>query len=115
MSEVNYSGQHLLADVWGAHGLTDLGLLEAVLTNAALASGATILGAKFHVFPGGGITGVVTLAESHISIHTWPEKNFMALDIFMCGDCDPRKAYDVIKTELNPEREVMAVMKRGVE
>ena len=79
-------GTHALIDVRGASHLDDPARIEAILRRAAEAAGATILQAHFHHFgPAMGVTGVLMLAESHISIHTWPETHFAALDIFMCG------------------------------
>ncbi len=68
-----------------------------------------------HTFEeGGGISGVAVLAESHISVHTWPEKGFAAFDVFMCGDAEPRKAIEVFKRAFNPGRVVVGEHKRGV-
>ncbi|MCX7373892.1 MAG: adenosylmethionine decarboxylase, partial [Alphaproteobacteria bacterium] len=78
-------------------------------------SGATILHGHFHHFsPNGGVSGVLVLAESHVSIHTWPEKNFAALDIFVCGACDPYKAIAHLKTGFLPERVQLNEQRRGV-
>jgi len=63
---------------------------------------------------GGGISGVAVLAESHISVHTWPEKGFAAFDVFMCGDAQPMKALEVFKRAFNPGRVVVGEHKRGV-
>jgi len=61
--------------------------MEATLREAVLQAGATLLHIHLHHFtPNGGISGVAVLAESHISVHTWPERNFAAFDVFMCGD-----------------------------
>jgi S-adenosylmethionine decarboxylase len=87
---MKFAGMHLLVDLWGASNLDDPALIDAALREAAIIAGATILHSHFHHFtPNGGVSGVVVLAESHISIHTWPERNFAAVDIFMCGACDP--------------------------
>ncbi len=87
---VKFAGTHLLVDLWGASNLADPALIDRACRQAALAAGATILHSHFHHFsPNGGVSGVVVLAESHISIHTWPERDFAAVDIFMCGACDP--------------------------
>ncbi len=97
------AGQHLLADLRGISPakLADLPLLERMLTDSAIAAGATILSSHFHHFgPGLGVTGVVLLAESHMSIHTWPESGFAAVDIFMCGKSEPQRALDVIQSAL---------------
>ena len=89
------SGVHLLADLHGVDPalLRDAAFIDALLRRAAEAAGARILHGHFHVFgDGGGVTGVLLLAESHISIHTWPESGFAAADIFMCGAARPRVA-----------------------
>ena len=88
---MRFAGTHLLVDLWGATNLADPSLIDAALRDAAVRAGATILHSHFHHFtPNGGVSGVVVLAESHISIHTWPERNFAAVDIFMCGACVTR-------------------------
>lgn len=97
------SGQHLLADLYGiaANRLNDADSIEVLLRASAVAAGATILHSHFHSFGAGqGITGVVLLAESHISIHTWPESGFAAVDIFMCGQSDAALAMTLIQTAL---------------
>ncbi len=96
-------GTHLLADLSGirADRLRDCDALERLLREAAIAAGAQVLHGHFHSFgPGQGITGVLLLAESHISIHTWPECSFAAVDIFMCGAAQPQRALDIIKDAL---------------
>ena len=87
---MKFAGTHLLVDLWGATNLCDPDHIDRALREAAEAAGATILHGHFHHFsPNGGVSGVLVLAESHISIHTWPERDFAAIDIFMCGACDP--------------------------
>lgn len=81
------TGTHLIADLHGAKHLTDGPAMFEAMKQAAEIAGAVVLGERHHNFGvGHGITGVVLLAESHISIHTWPETSFAAIDIFMCGD-----------------------------
>jgi S-adenosylmethionine decarboxylase len=92
-------GTHALIDVRGATRLDEPAHMEAILRRAATAAGATILEAHFHHFgPQMGVTGMLMLAESHISIHTWPETGFAALDIFMCGAARIEAAISVIET-----------------
>ena len=77
-------------------------------------AGATILHSHFHHFtPNGGVSGVLVLAESHISIHTWPEKNFAAIDIFMCGDCNPHLGIPVLEAAFTPSRIDLDEQRRG--
>lgn len=112
---IRFAGTHLIIDLWGATNLDDPAHIDAVLRDAAIASGATILHGHFHHFsPNGGVSGVLVLAESHVSIHTWPEKNFAALDIFVCGACDPYKAIPHLKTGFLPQRVQLNEQRRGV-
>nr|WP_218892833.1 adenosylmethionine decarboxylase [Duganella sp. 1224] len=100
------SGTHVLADLNGipAEKLSDCALLETLLRDAAEAAGARILFSHFHAFgEGQGVTGVVLLAESHITIHTWPECGFAAADIFMCGSAQPELALALITSALQPD------------
>ena len=100
-----FAGTHLLIDLWDASRLDEPDFIDRVLREGALAAGATILHSHFHHFtPNGGVSGVIVLAESHISIHTWPERAFAAIDIFMCGACDPRLAIPIIGKAFNPVR-----------
>ena len=112
---LSYAGSHLIIDLWEAEGLADRERIETALIDAVNAAGATLLHIHLHTFEeGGGISGVAVLAESHISVHTWPEKGYAAFDVFMCGDAEPRKALDVFKCAFNPGRVVVGEHKRGV-
>jgi S-adenosylmethionine decarboxylase len=83
---VDGRGTHLIADLYGCEGLADAARIERALADAAHAIGATLLEVRLHAFgPGQGVTGVALLAESHISIHSWPEHGYAAIDIFVCG------------------------------
>ena len=111
---MKFAGTHLLIDIWGAARLDDPDHIDERLRAAAIATGATILHSHFHHFsPNGGVSGVVVLAESHISIHTWPERDFAALDIFVCGDCDPYSAIPVIQAAFEPSRIDLGEQRRG--
>jgi S-adenosylmethionine decarboxylase len=110
------AGTHLLADFYGlsADMLTDCSRIDALLRAGAEAAGARILHSHFHSFGEAmGVTGVVLLAESHISIHTWPEYGFAAADIFMCGEAQPRLALDVIERAFEPASAIVQTIARG--
>ena len=86
-----FAGTHLLIDCWEASNLDNIALIEAALREAVTVSGATLLHIHLHHFtPNSGVSGVAVLAESHITIHTWPERGYAALDVFMCGDTQPQ-------------------------
>lgn len=111
-------GLHLLADLRGieAAKLTDAAWLEKLMREAASAAGAHILFCHLHSFgPQQGVTGVLLLAESHISIHTWPEYGFAAADIFMCGQAQPQLALEVLNAALQPASSQIQTIVRGAE
>ncbi len=111
---MKYAGMHLLVDLWGATNLGDPALIDVALREAAITAGATILHSHFHHFsPNGGVSGVVVLAESHISIHTWPERDFAAIDLFMCGACDPNDSIPVLEAAFKPKRLDVIEQRRG--
>ncbi|MGA2548535.1 MAG: adenosylmethionine decarboxylase [Burkholderiaceae bacterium] len=112
------SGNHWLVDFFGVNPalLKDGARLEALLIQAAVAAGAQVLFSRFHSFgPELGVTGVVLLAESHLSVHTWPESGFAASDIFMCGATKPARALEVLVRGLAPTSQKLRVMQRGCE
>lgn len=112
---VAFAGTHLLIELWDATNLDDVALTEDALCRAAVASGATVLHSYMHPFgPEMGVSGVVVLAESHISIHTWPERAYAAVDVFMCGDCDPYKAVAVLRDAFQPGNVQLSEHRRGV-
>lgn len=109
-------GTHLLLDFFGAKNLRDEHHVEAALRAAALACRATVLQIMLHHFgEGAGVTGVVLLAESHLSIHTWPETGYAAIDIFMCGGKDPEAALPALRDYFQPESHRIVLHRRGIE
>ncbi len=107
-------GTHILLDFFGCKYLSDPEALRKCLEAAAAQSGATVLRGDFHKFgPEAGVTGVLMLAESHISIHTWPEADFAAIDIFMCGSASADKAAEVLLDLLAPARVETTRVARG--
>ncbi len=109
-----YAGTHLIVDLWGAEHLDDLAHVEATLRNAVTAAKATLLHIHLHHFtPNQGISGVAVLAESHISIHTWPENGYAALDVFMCGGAEPQATIEVLRAAFKPDRLAVEEILRG--
>lgn len=109
-----FAGTHLIVDLWGAQRLDDLEHVRATLIEAVRVAGATLLHIHLHHFtPNGGVSGVAVLAESHISIHTWPERGYAALDIFMCGDAQPLLAVPVLEAAFRPQSVKVDELLRG--
>jgi S-adenosylmethionine decarboxylase len=102
----DHIGRHLTADLWRCAELPDeIEPLETIMLNACHVAGATIIGVTSHKFEPQGVTVLVLLAESHISIHSWPEFNYAAIDIFTCGkEMQPQAAVDYLVDRLKPEK-----------
>ena len=112
---VEYAGVHLIIDLWDVSRIDDPEHIEQSLCDAAVRAGATILSTDFHVFtPNNGVSGVIVLSESHISIHTWPERNFAAVDVFMCGCAQPIRTVEVLKEAFSPSRIGLIEHRRGL-
>ncbi len=110
-----FAGKHLILDLWDCQQLDNLSFIEQTLSDATESAGATLLHIHLHHFtPNGGVSGVAVLAESHISIHTWPERSYAALDIFMCGHTKPEKAVELLKQRFQPKRIEMSTHLRGI-
>ena len=113
---VEFAGTHIIIDLWGAHPLDDMALMEATLRKAVEVSHATLLHIHLHHFtPNNGISGVAVLAESHISVHTWPERGFAAFDVFMCGDAKPEAAVPIFQDAFKPEKINISEHLRGID
>ena len=92
--------------------LNDRMYIENVLYETTIQCGATWLNTVSHQFTPQGVTAVTLLAESHISIHTWPEKGEAAVDIFTCGDCEPKVGCDVIIQQLSAHNHTLSYIER---
>jgi S-adenosylmethionine decarboxylase len=111
---VRCAGAHLIIDLYDAKKLDDIGLIETALRQCVEAAGATLLHIHLHHFePNGGVSGVAVLAESHISIHSWPENGYAALDVFMCGDAKPEACVPVLRKAFKPKRIAVSELLRG--
>ncbi len=110
-----YAGQHILLDLWNVKFDNSIKTLKKIITECILISKATLLHLHLHRFgKSQGISGVAVLAESHISVHTWPERNYIAFDIFMCGDTNPELAADYLTHIFQPKKKLLKKIKRGV-
>ena len=110
-----YAGRHILADFWDVKNMGDLELIQDAIEESARKAKATILHSYYHPFGEGmGVSGVTVLSESHISIHTWPERDFASIDIFMCGDCNPQEALDYLIAIFKPGSVESSFNKRGI-
>ncbi len=110
----SYAGDHIIVDFWGASHLDDLVKMEYAFKQAIEVSGATLLHIHLHSFSStGGISGVAILAESHISVHTWPEKSYAAFDVFMCGNADAKLTIPVFEKIFLPKEINITNLKRG--
>ncbi len=112
---IKYAGVHLIVEIWNARYLSSLTKIKKILEDAVKACDATLLKIDLHKFtPNGGISGIAIIQESHISIHSWPEYNYAALDIFVCGEVNPYKAIPVLKKGFQPKKIQVMEVKRGL-
>ncbi|MEO5952269.1 MAG: adenosylmethionine decarboxylase [Chloroflexia bacterium] len=115
MSNKHVQNKHVLYDIWvdDSSILATVEPIQTLLCKAAEAGGATILHSHFHQFDPHGVTGFLLLAESHLSIHTWVEEGFAALDIFTCGPMNTDKVLEVIRDGLKPRQASVRRIVRG--
>jgi S-adenosylmethionine decarboxylase proenzyme len=114
----NTVGEHVIAELMGVENalLNNASFLEATCRQAAADGGLTVIDANFHKFAPHGVTGVVVLAESHLSIHTWPEFGYAAVDIFACnqaGGSNPQESLRSLTRMLAPSQVETTVLPRG--
>ncbi|MCD6238555.1 MAG: S-adenosylmethionine decarboxylase proenzyme [Thermotoga sp.] len=109
-------GRHLLVEFYDCdkEKLNDLESIKLVMLEAARKANATVVESVFHRFKPYGISGVVVIAESHLTIHTWPEYGYSAVDLFTCGEeVDPWKSFNYLHNALNAGRQTTMEIKRG--
>ena len=95
--------------------LDDPDEIRELMCRGAEAMGATIVACEFHHFSPQGVSGMIVISESHLSIHTWPEYGYAAVDVFTCGEVvDPWRAHKVLRELLGSGRESVVELKRGV-
>lgn len=114
--EYSTFGRHVAIDTWGVQFdlLNDAEFLKKEMIEAAEACGATVLSVQAKQFSPQGATVLVLLSESHLSIHTYPERGFAALDCYTCGDTvDPQVAIDYMISVLKPEKYYTKKLVRG--
>jgi len=112
---VRCAGVHLIVDLYEAQYLDNIDKIDEALRRCVAAAGATLLHIHLHHFePNGGVSGVAVLAESHISIHTWPDAGYAALDVFMCGKADPDACIPVLRDAFAARRVEVSEILRGL-
>ncbi|MCK4777342.1 MAG: adenosylmethionine decarboxylase [Actinomycetia bacterium] len=108
-------GRHILVEFWNCKSLNSEETAREGLKEAVKAAGATLLALEVHKFEPHGITGIAIIAESHISIHTWPEFDYAAIDIFTCGNkVNPDAAVEALKKYYSPEHVQIVEIRRGI-
>lgn len=113
---VHTVGRHLIAEYYGCDEalLNNPDVLRAHMLAAAERVRVTVVGELFHRYAPQGVSGTILIAESHLSIHTWPEKGYAAVDIFTCGDLDPRPGFELLAAALGAESVRMQEIVRGI-
>ena len=117
MENAENVGTHLIVDAWSCPTdlLDDLPFIEKTVVEAVSVGGGTLIDICVHKFSPHGVTANASLAESHISVHTWPELGYFAADLFFCGKGDPERALACIESLLKPKRSRVLRIERGAE
>lgn len=112
---MKYLGKHIILELndCATDLLKDPKSIQSIMEATALAMGATIVTSNFHHFSPLGVSGVVIIMESHLTIHTWPEYNYAAVDIFTCGILDFEKGIELLTKELDAKEVQMKDFERG--
>ncbi len=109
-------GDHILAEFYecNVNAIGDIRFVEESLLEAAVVAKATVVGSSFHLFKPHGVSGVVVISESHLTIHTWPEFAYAAVDIFTCGsEVEPFEAFSFLKRKFATKNATYQVVQRG--
>src|SRR5437667_11114790 len=117
-NELHALGRHLVLELNGCNPklLNDVKRVEEILVAAAKIAKATIVGTHFHQFSPFGISGIVVIAESHVSVHTWPEHGYAAVDIFTCNmEADLDAGIEAMKKHFLPGRTQVMEVRRGLQ
>ncbi|MGD7044198.1 adenosylmethionine decarboxylase [Jeotgalibacillus proteolyticus] len=109
-------GRHVISELWGCdfEKLNSMELIEQVFVDAALKTGAEVREVAFHKFAPQGVSGVVIISESHLTIHSFPEHGYASIDVYTCGDLDPTIAADHIAKSLNAKTNETIEVPRGM-
>lgn len=109
-------GRHVISELWGCdfEKLNNLVQIEQIFVEAALRSGAEVREVAFHKFAPQGISGVVIISESHLTIHSFPEHGYASIDVYTCGDLDPNVAANYIAEALGAETRENVELPRGM-
>ncbi|MBB5324522.1 S-adenosylmethionine decarboxylase [Anoxybacillus tepidamans] len=109
-------GRHVISELWGCDfdKLNDMEFIEKTFVDAALKSGAEIREVAFHKFAPQGVSGVVIISESHLTIHSFPEHGYASIDVYTCGNLDPTIAADYIAEALGAQTRETIELPRGM-
>lgn len=109
-------GRHVISELWGCDfdTLNDMDKIEQIFADAALRSGAEIREVAFHKFAPQGVSGVVIISESHLTIHSFPEHGYASIDVYTCGEMDPNIAADYIAEALGAQTRENIELPRGM-
>ncbi|MCF6408735.1 adenosylmethionine decarboxylase [Pseudalkalibacillus salsuginis] len=109
-------GRHVIAELWGCdvEKLNNMPYIEQLFVEAALKSGAEVREVAFHKFAPHGVSGVVIISESHLTIHSFPEHGYASIDVYTCGDLDPNVAADYIAEALGATSKENVELPRGM-
>ena len=109
-------GRHVISELWGCNLITlnDVNRIEKIFVDAALRSGAEVREVTFHKFAPQGVSGVVIISESHLTIHSFPEHGYASIDVYTCGELDPNIAVNYIAEALHAKKRECIEIPRGM-